>query len=484
MVVNSPRLEQTLKTVQQMILSPQMQQAIQILQMPVMELRVKIAQEMDGNPLLEAMAEPSVSIDDTLSSMNGGENLSNSDGDDSEFRNEFNRLASMDEEWKDYFRQTNYTRKHNAGDEEKRRFMEASISFSETLHDHLMQQLNLLSLDAVSTKIGEYIIGSIDSNGYLHIPIEQIAAALNCPEEEAERILAKIQTFTPLGVGARDLKECLFLQLNAVTDEPSYVRDIIENHMEDLARHKLQQIAKSLKASTKDIQTAADFIARLEPKPGRIFGQDTVTYITPDIFIEEKEGEFEVILNDDRIPHLHISNVYRQAMNSEETPDETKDYIKTKVRSGQWLIKNIQQRQQTIYNIMRKLVELQKKFFREGVGFLEPMTMQDVAAQLGIHESTVSRAVSKKYVQTPHGLFPVKYFFSTEMKTADGGATSSQNIKQRIQAIVDSEDAKNPLSDQDIITLLKKEGIQLARRTVSKYRKELKIPSSNLRKKY
>ena len=479
----SPRLEQTLKTVQQMILSPQMQQAIQILQMPIMELRAKIAQEMEGNPLLEERIESSVSLDETVSAVNNTNSI-DSDGQDTEFRQEFDRLADLDDEWKDYFRQSNFNKKSSAVDEEKRRYMEASISFSESLHEHLIQQLNMMTLDTVSYKIGEYIIGCIDSNGYLHIPVEQIALTLNCPEEDAERMLSRIQTFNPIGVGARDLKECLFLQLNASSFVPKYVRSMIENHMEDMARHKYQQIAKALKADVEDIQDSAAFISKMEPKPGRIFGQDTVTYITPDIFIEEREGDYEIILNDDRIPHLHISNLYKNAMNNEETPEDTRDYIKTKVRSGMWLIKNIQQRQQTIYNIMRKIIDLQKFFFKEGVGHLEPMTMQEIAAQIGIHESTVSRAVSKKYVQTPHGLFPVKYFFSNEMKTSDGGITSARNIKQSILNIIQNEDSKNPLSDQDIITLLKKEGIPLARRTVAKYRKELKIPSSNLRKKY
>lgn len=342
----------------------------------------------------------------------------------------------------------------------------------------------MLALETKEKNIAEYIIGSIDNNGYLRISCEQIAFSINCTEEEVERILSKIQKFTPLGAGARNLKECLFIQLNIIENDNQNVRNILENHLEDLGRHRFPLISKSLKISLKEVQDAAEFISRLEPKPGRIFGQDTVTYVTPDIFIEEKDGQFHIILNDDYIPHLHISNLYRKIMNNSKSQEETINYIKNKVRSGMWLIKNIQQRQQTIFNIMKTLVELQKSFLKHGVGHLKPMTMHEVASKLGIHESTVSRAISKKHVQTPQGLFPVKYFFSAEMKTMDGGTISARNIKQKVQQIIQTENPKKPLSDQEIISILKNENIPLARRTVTKYRKELKIPSSHLRKKY
>lgn len=478
----TPRLEQTLKMAQQLILSPQMQQAIQILQMPIMELRAKIAEEMVNNPLLEEKADVKSSLDDALSKTpTEKEEFSKDEG---EFSSQFSKLSELDDEWKNYYSQTNSIRKYNSQDDEKRRFMESSISVSESLQEHLYSQLNLIILDNKENKIAEFIIGSIDNNGYLSLSNEQICETLNCNDEEVEKVISKIQKFTPIGVGARNLKECLFIQINNLPNEKPFVRDIIEYHLDDLSKHKFPQIAKALKASLTDIQNACTFISSLEPKPGRIFGNDTITYITPDIYIEEKDGEYEVTLEDSFIPHLHISNMYKKLMNSDDTGDETQDYIRNKVRSGMWLIKNIQQRQQTIHKIMKKIVEMQKPFFKDGVGHLIPMTMQEIASQLSIHESTVSRAISKKYVQTPQGLFPVKYFFSSEMRTVDGGSTSSRNIKQKIQEIINNEDSKTPLSDFDIITILKKEGIILARRTVSKYRKELNIPSSNLRRKY
>ncbi|EKD27891.1 MAG: hypothetical protein ACD_79C00507G0005 [uncultured bacterium] len=482
----SPRLEQTLKTTQQMILSPQMQQAIQILQMPIMELRAKISEEMDSNPLLEELSTKEDSLETTLSNINNNSTENSDDVQpDAEFKDEFQRLSDLDDEWKNLYKQTSSNIKHTAQDEEKRRFMETSIAHTESLSTHLTQQLNLLELNEADREIGEFLIGSMDKNGYINVPAEQVALSMKCAEEDVERILSKVQKFTPIGVGARDLKECLFLQLNHMNNEDPVIREIIENHLEDIAKRKYPQIAKKLKVPVSKIQESVVFISSLDPKPGRIFGQDTVTYITPDIYIEEKDGEYQIILNDDNIPHLHISNLYKQLMSdSDEVKDETVDYIKNKVRSGMWLIKNIQQRQQTIYNIMKKIVELQKKFFREGIGFLIPLTMQEVASQIGIHESTVSRAISKKYTQTPQGLFPVKFFFSVEMKKSDGGITSARNIKQKIQDTIAKEDPKSPLSDQEIIALLKTEGLELARRTVAKYRKELRIPPSNLRRSY
>jgi RNA polymerase sigma-54 factor len=489
MAIPEIRLEQSLRTTQQMILSPQMQQAIQILQMPLMELRLKVSQEMAENPLLEENTEINETLEDTVvkAENNSGETLEN---DNDNFETQFKRLADLDDEWRDYFKQTYSVKRHTAQDEEKRRFLEASISINESLYEHLMQQLHLLSLDLKTYKIAEYLIGSIDEQGYLRTSTDEIALTLSIPEEEVESVLSKIQQFTPLGVGARNLKECLFLQLNTnlhtdLNGITSTVRNIVENHLEDLARHRFPHIAKALQVSIEEVQKSAEHIRTLEAKPGRTFTQEMVNYVIPDIFIEENvNGEFEVILNNDRIPHLRISNVYRTMMGDEKSSHEDKNYIQNKVRSGMWFIRNIHQRQQTIYNIMTKIVAVQKNFLRDGVGFLEPLTMQAIATPLNIHESTVSRAISKKYVQTPQGLFPVKYFFSVEMKTLTGESISARNIKQRVADIIHEEDSKNPLSDQDIIMLLEKESIQMARRTVAKYRKELRIPSSNMRKRY
>ncbi|MBN2145028.1 MAG: RNA polymerase factor sigma-54, partial [Candidatus Aureabacteria bacterium] len=457
-MVIGTRMEQSMKTIQQMVLSPQMQQAIQVLQMPIMELRAKISQEMAENPILEETMSVDLSLDKNLSEMEKEPSSSPEDFNSEEFKDRFERLSNMDDEWRDFFKQSYALRRYNTLDEEKRRFLESSISVSETLHEHLLKQLELLDLEQMEYKIGEYIIGNIDTNGYLSLPTDQMALALSCDEEQIERVLTKIQQFNPPGVGARDLKECIFLQLNLSQNDAPLVRLLIENHLEDLAKHRYPQIAKRFKVPPEEVEKAAKYISTLEPKPGRNFSQEHVVYIIPDIFIEEKDGEFEININDGRIPHLRISNLYRSLMNNDETQEETKTYIKNKVQSGLWLIKNIQQRQHTILRIMKEIVQIQKRFLREGVGFLEPLTMQDIASRLNIHESTVSRAISKKYVQTPQGIFPVKYFFSQEIKTVSGESTSTRNIKQRIQDIIKAEDPKNPLSDQDIIILLEREG--------------------------
>lgn len=481
-MVAGTRLEQTLKTTQQMIMSPQMQQAIQILQMPIMDLRLRVAEEMAANPMLEENADMIESPDEPIpdNETEYGDPYSR----DESFDAQFEKIAHLDDEWRDFFKQSYSINRSSAQDEEKRRFFESSITICESLQEHLLSQLNLLTLPPQQEKIAEHLIGSLDENGYFRTPVAGVAESLKVPEDEVELALFKIQQFTPLGVGARDLRECLLIQIRNLEDTHNIIHQVVDQHLEDLARNKYPQIAKSLKTSVEQIQRAAQIISTLEPKPGRAFSTGNNNYIIPDIFIEEKEDGFQVYLNDDRIPHLRISDNYRKVIRDESAPEEDKAYIRNKIKSGMWFIKNIHQRQETIYRIMNEIILIQEGFLKNGVAYLKPITMQDIASRLGIHESTVSRAVGKKHVQTPQGLFPVKYFFSQEMKSSSGESTSTRNLKQRIHDLIKAEDPRHPLSDQDIITLLGQEGLELARRTVSKYRKELKIPPSHIRRQF
>lgn len=481
------RFEQVQRQTQKLILSPQMQQAIKMLQLPLMQLQQLIRQEMLQNPVLEeelleeetqeeTQEEQQEEAEETRETEEAAHEL--------KFEEEFNRLMKIDEEWKDYFRQSGSYRAYSEEDEEKRRFLEASVVKPETLQENLLNQLGLALLTDDEKKICEAIIGNIDDNGYLQTGVEDIAQRLGAPPAEVERMLALVQTLSPVGVGSRNARECLLIQLARLDKKDSIAYRIVDNHLEELSAKKYRQIAKALNVSLPVVQKAAELVGTLEPKPGRLFSIELAQYITPDVFVEKDAGDYEVILNDDRIPHLRISNLYKQMIENPVTEKSTKSYIRDKIKGGQWLIRNINQRQQTIYNIATEIVKRQREFFDEGVAHLRPLTMQEVADSLGIHESTVSRAIANKYMNTHHGLFDMRYFFSAGVDSQGGERISVNTIKTMIQQMVNAEDPGHPLSDQQIIGALAAKGLTLARRTVTKYRKELKIPTSNLRRKF
>jgi len=471
------QFEQIQKQTQQLAMTPQMKQAIQLLQLPLLELQNIIEQELVTNPVLEEAQKTEEPEPENSSA-------TESSAEELDFKEEFDRLAQLDDEWRDYFRQSGSYNKTSEEDEEKRQYLENSITRSETIHDHLINQLNIMSQTEQDKNIGELIIGNIDDNGYLKSPLEEIAVQGATTVEEVERVLRLIQDFHPVGVGARNLKECLLIQIRRLGKGATLAEKIVEGYLDDLGRKKFALIAKELKTSVQNVQKEADFISTLEPKPGRMFAGESAYYVLPDIILEKIDGEYKIIMNDEKIPHLRISSIYKRLMANPDSDSTTKQYIKEKIKSGKWLMKNIHQRQQTIYKIAYEIVKRQRKFFDEGITFLKPMTMQVIAGALGLHESTVSRAISNKYMQTPRGIFQLKYFFTTPIATESGTAASAATVKDKIQEIIRSEDPQKPLSDSKIIEILKKEGIQLARRTVAKYRKELNILPANLRKKY
>ncbi|MBN1520950.1 MAG: RNA polymerase factor sigma-54, partial [Candidatus Aureabacteria bacterium] len=455
------KLEQHLKLAQQLVMSPQMQQAIKILQLPLMELRATIQEELNANPVLEEVQDRDEPVDSSIEEVSQRAEEKEPETFDEEFQEEFEKLKKLDDEWRDYYHQTYSVKKFTAVDEEKRRFFQNSITAGETLHEHLLKQLRMTLSDKESINIGEEIIGNIDDNGYLRTEVENISQKLGKDNNKVEEILKIIHSFHPLGVGARNIRECLLLQMERVEDNHMFVRKIIDSYLDDLAKKRYPQIARRLKITLGDVKKAADFIATLEPKPGRIFSNETSHYITPDIFIvkNEESGHYDIVLNDDRIPHLRISNLYSTLIENKDVPQQTKEYIRDKIRSGMWLIKNIYQRQQTLFRITEQIVKVQKRFLEEGIAYLKPLTMQEVADALSLHESTVSRAIANKYAQTPRGLFQLKYFFTSKIRTENGDAASSRSIKQKIKNIVEAEDKSNPLSDQEIIEKLKAENI-------------------------
>lgn len=465
------------KQVQRMILSPQMQQAIHMLQMPLMELRALIQQELTLNPVLEDKLDietPSSTTQETVKSEHETE---------LDFKEEFNALTKLDDEWRDYFGQSGSFRKFTQQDEEKRKFMLDSVTTGESLQDHLLWQLGLYITDTNKKALGELIIGNIDDNGYLRTSIEELTAQSGKSTEEIEEVLAIIQTFNPIGVGARDIKECLLIQLDRLGKNNSLETKIIENYLDLVGEHKHKQIADALNVTEQEVQKAVEVITTLDPKPGLMFSQENSQYVVPDVFVEKVDGEYAVTLNDERIPHLYISNLYRSLMHKKDTPQETINYIKDKIKSGNWLIRNIHQRQQTIFKIASEIVRIQREFLEEGPSFLRPLTMQEVASAVGLHESTISRAIANKYFQTPQGTFQFKYFFSSGIRSETGEVVSITNLKEQITMMIKEENPQHPLSDQEIIERFAAQGIKIARRTIAKYRHELGIQASSLRKK-
>lgn len=473
------RFEQVQKQTQKLIMSPQMQQAMHLLQLPLMELNAVIEQEMVANPVLEEVQESQETAEEEAAQ----EDATEADP-ELDFDKEFDILARLDDEWREYFQATGSFHRTSDEEEKRRRFFEASITMPETLEEHLVKQLHLSSSLPRTKEIGELIIGNIDEAGFLTASREEICASCGCSPDEFEQTLRLVQSFHPVGVGARTLQECLLLQLDRLGKGTGLEARIVANHMEELGHRNFPAIASRLSVDVKDVQRAAEMIATLEPRPGRIFDQEEPYYIIPDVLVEKVGEDYVVTFNSEYTPRLRINNLYKKLMKEKALESSTKSYIREKIQAGRWLVRNIQQRQQTLYNIATELVRRQRSFLDNGISHLRPLTMQTVATALGIHESTVSRAIANKYIDTPQGLFQMKYFFSTGLSTDSGGAVSTKNVKEVIHTLIKNEDPANPLTDQKIIELLTQQGIQIARRTVAKYRKELHILPSNLRKKF
>jgi RNA polymerase sigma-54 factor len=463
----------------QQVLSPQLQQSLLILQTPLLELRNLVQQEMETNPVLEELSEDSGANERTEAEASADDN----------FKDEFEKLASLDEEWRDYMAQSasySFDGRHGSKEaDEKRQFLFDSIPVQETLQQNLIAQLNQTVLSADDRKAAELIIGNIDDDGFLQSTTEEMALNSGIPQDDFERMLGLIQTFYPAGVGARDLRECLLIQLRRQGKEHSLEHRIVSEHMDDLGRHRFQEIARRMAISVEDVQKAADNIARLNPRPGQIFAAAPQNYVLPDVIVEKVDGEYQIAFNNEQIPHLRISNLYKDIIASGNTQSsDVKDYIRDKIRSGKFLIRSIHQRQQTIMNIAQQIVSRQRDFLEHGPSHLKPMTMAEVAEAVGVHETTVSRAVSGKYMATPQGVFEMKYFFTGGYQTATGESLSNISVKQSILDLVKHESGSAPLSDHEIVEILSERGIPIARRTVAKYRSELNILPSHMRRKY
>lgn len=496
-------LQQTQRLGMSLVLAPQLQQSLALLQAPTLELKALVEQEIQQNPVLEEVPSTEVEISEKAPRDEDQDTPAPSDPTEpprdviydpatekpttapvDDLDAQLQKLIQFDTEWREHYAQTNITNRASEEDQERREFMLNSVVTRISLQEHLMEQVRFSDLSPEKFAIAELIVGNIDDYGRLKSPIEELALNHSKPVEEVAEVLKLIQTFEPAGVGARDLRECLVLQLERANRQDSLEYRIVSEHMDALGNRRLPELAKKLGCSIDEIQDAVQLIGKLDSRPGRAFSPDNDQYVVPEVFVNKVGTDYVVSTNNEQVPQLRISNYYKDLMAKAESSSEVRDYIREKIRAGKFLIKSIHQRQQTITNIAKEIVNRQRDFMEHGVSALKPMTMVQVAEVVGVHETTVSRAVSGKYMQTPQGIFEMKYFFTSGIATATGGTMSNTSVKDIIAEIFSNEDKSKPLSDQEVVKMLANRQIVIARRTVAKYRDELKILPSNLRKQY
>jgi len=451
--------ELNMQQTQKLIMTTELRQAIQVLQYNNLELREYITKEMETNPFLEVAEKKKEDKD---------ENSKDEDIDWQEVVEKYDDIS-----YKSYSKTT-----------EQKQTFESYTSKKMSLKTHLLNQLGLTFSDDLEKRIGEQIIESLDKKGYLSTTVEDISKELECSPEEVERVLNIIQNFDPVGIASRNLEECLKIQLKDKGIIDKNVYKVVDEHINNLACNRLQEISKDLDVDIPRVQEICDVIKMLEPKPSRgfVLETDSIRYITPDVTIKKVDGEYIILVNDSNVPSLHINSYYKKMLKKVKDKDTNK-FLSDKFSSSMWLIKSIEQRRQTMYNVTESILKYQREFFDKGTKYLKPLVLKDVSEDIEVHESTVSRATNGKYVQTPRGLFELKYFFTSGVQKG-GEGVSSTSIKSTIKDLIDNENRKKPLSDQKIANKLKDKNIKISRRTVAKYRDEIGIPSSSIRRRY
>jgi RNA polymerase sigma-54 factor len=486
-------LKQNLRLSQQLIMTPQLQQAIKLLQLSRLELVDTINQEMEENPLLEEVSPDEGNEEEVHSA--------NEDDIQSIEKQEVKAIERTEEltgegDGREEFDWSNYLEDYGpVGVTYDRKDAEAPawdniITESQSLVEHLMWQMKLSPFNEMEMRVGAQIVGNLDKNGYLCATIQEIAALENVTEEFVEAVLKKVQEFDPAGVAARDLQECLLIQAGMLGVKNPIIEVIIKHHLKDLELKNYVHIARKLKVPIREVEIAVLMISNMDPKPGSMYSEENVQSVIPDVYVVKAGDEYKVILNDDGMPRLRISNFYREVMagvgshGDHNAEENGKKYIRDKVQSATWLIKSIQQRQKTIYKVAESIVKFQRDFFDRGINFLKPLVLRDVADDVEMHESTISRVVTNKYMHSPRGIFEMKYFFGSSIQRTSGETIASKSVKEEIKQLVSREDPKKPYSDCEIVDLLKQKGIDIARRTVAKYREMTGILPSSKRKKY
>jgi RNA polymerase sigma-54 factor len=481
-------LRQQLRLTQQLVMTPQLQQAIKLLQLSRLELLEVINQEMEENPVLEDIPEDSSKDASEHDAGDGAGGDSTAErGDSSELKPvTVEETARDDIDWSSYLEEYNAPGPvHFEAEEREVPEYENFLVRRESLNEHLMWQLLLCDVCPKEEEIGSAIIGNLNKDGYLQATVDDIARLTEADISQVEGVLARMQSFDPSGVCARDLPECLLIQINQLGLQDSIVIRIIQDQLKHVENKNYKAIARALGVGIDDVLAAVGVITALEPKPGRQFSEEEPQYISPDVFVHKMGDEFVIVLNEDGLPKLRISAFYREALHNkgDEFSSPTRDYIQNKLRSAVWLIRSIHQRQRTIYKVVESIVGFQREFLEKGIGYLKPMVLRDVAADIGMHESTVSRVTTNKYVHTPQGIYELKFFFNSSIGRLDGDDIASASVKEKIRQIVESEDPAKPYSDKKMVDILKASNISIARRTVAKYREMLGVLPSNKRKK-
>ena len=482
-----------MKLSQQLVMTPQLQQAIKLLQLSRIELIETVNQELEANPVLEEATgevesvpeQASQSGDDSSAKEWEGEAVVPTLSASEEEKIPWEDKALKEVDWKEFWDDESRTSLPSYSFEEREHTSyENLLSKGMDLTEHLMWQLQMARMDDEERRIGGLIIGNLDKNGYLKTSLEEIAQDAGAGVDEVERVLKKIQLFDPVGVAARDLGECLLIQLDVLGIKDPLVRQIIEEHLPNLERHNYQAIAKATGHTMEEVGQAVDIITSLEPRPGRAYSSEDIQYIVPDIYVYKVDDDYVVALNDEGMPRLRINSFYRDAIKNGLTSSDAKEFIQGKLKSALWLIRSIHQRQRTIYKVTKSIVKFQREFLDKGIAYLKPLILRDVAEDVGMHESTISRVTTNKYVHTPQGIFELKFFFSAGLKRGDGAEDiATQSVKERIRQLIQSEDPAKPYSDKQIVDILAKDNIKIARRTVAKYRDLMGILPSSRRKR-
>ncbi|PTY06641.1 RNA polymerase sigma-54 factor [Opitutaceae bacterium EW11] len=492
--MSGPSFSQDLRQrqTQSLVLAPQLRQSLKILQVAALDLRSVIQEELQANPTLEELPMEGVSLDrqkdeaaeastgtETASAPEDGERREEMD-----FSKEFEILNKLDEDWRDYMSQAGGVQPYTSEDAERRQHFFDSLVSETSLQEHLMGQAEMADLAPEAREAMKYLVGSLDDRGFLTQTPNDIALQSGLPLEAVQQAAKLLKTFDPPGIGAQSIEECLLLQLTAKGRSDSLAARIIRDYFQLLTRRRIPEIARKIGAHMDDVQIAIEEIGTLDPAPGRRFADDSNRVVVPDVTVEKDGDKWNVILNSDYIPRLRISNTYKEMIAKGTLSKAERDYLRERMRSGKFLINSIEQRQQTIERITREILKVQNEFFEEGVSKLKPLTMTQIADAVGVHETTVSRAIANKFIQTPHGVFDFKFFFTPGYQADSGAAVSNTSVKEMINDLIAGEDRSHPLSDQEIVAKLQEKGINIARRTVAKYREELGILPSNLRRDY
>src|SRR5512142_2379399 len=499
----SLELKQHMKMTQQLVMTPQLQQAIKLLQLSRMELVDLIRTEMTENPLLDGADEnDEQAVPEGASPAEAAEIEAKPEHKEAEKEQEVKGEDGANEidwdQYLDHYQLQGHTAPSNRGmTDEELPGAESNLTRKADLFDHLSWQLRLSNFAPEEEQVALLVIGNLDEDGYFKMPLVEGEAEDAAPRdpllrvafeagvgvEFAEKVLHKVQALDPIGVAARDLRECLLLQVRYINADTPEIVAIIERHLKHLESKNYGAIAKDLKIPIEEVVRAVKVISRLEPKPGRAYSAEEPQYITPDVYVYKMGDKYVTVLNDDRLSKLRISGMYRAALRNGQA-GAAKEYIQDKLRSAVWLIRSIHQRQRTIYKVTESIVKFQRDFLDKGIAHLKPLILRDVAEDIGMHESTVSRVTTSKYVHTPQGIYELKFFFNSAINRTGGDEIASEAVKNHIKQIVAGEDPKHPHSDQRIVEILKGQGIEIARRTVAKYREVLGVLPSSKRKKY